>query len=134
MQRLAQWRDDPVQFVWDQYGQAMGKDWSGPDAWQLDTLQALPTYNRIAMKACKGPGKSCLIAWVIQWFLACYPNAKGFATSITGDNLRDNLWSELALWQKRSRLLSSAFQWTAERYANKENYETWLISARTWSR
>lgn len=121
------WRINPVKFVRDNFRVE-------PDAWQADVLMAAVTCPRIAMKACKGPGKSCVLAWLIWWFLVCYPHAKILATSITGDNLRDNLWAELATWQKKSMLITNAFQWNAERISNKEHPESWFCSARTWAK
>lgn len=121
------WRMNPVKFVRDNFR-------AEPDTWQAEILMAAVKYPRLAMKACKGPGKSCVLAWLIWWFLACYPHAKILATSITGDNLRDNLWAELATWQKKSQLLTNAFQWNAERISNKEHPESWFCSARTWAK
>lgn len=123
--QLSHWRRNPIQFVRENFK-------AEPDAWQKETLFSALTCMRIAMKACKGPGKSCVLAWLIWWFLACFPHAKILATSITGDNLRDNLWSELSLWQKKSEFLSQTFTWNAERIINNDHPETWFCSARTW--
>lgn len=121
------WREDPCEFVRVQFK-------AEPDIWQAEVLNALCLNQRVAMKACKGPGKSCVESWAIWWFLAMYPHAKILATSITGDNLRDNLWAELAFWQKKSRLLSTQFAWNVERITHKDHPETWFCSARTWSK
>lgn len=122
-----EYRTNPCKFVYDQFG-------ATPDKWQEEVLNAYVTNDRVAMKACKGPGKSCLESWIVQHFMACYPHAKCLATSITGDNLRDNLWAEIATWQKKSKLLSAQFVWSVERFFNKQHPETWFASARTWSK
>lgn len=122
-----EYRVNPVKFVRDQFG-------AEPDVWQAEMLMALVDNQRVGMKACKGPGKSCGEAWAGWWFLACFPHAKCLATSITGDNLRDNLWAELATWQKKSPLLMSQFQWNVERITQKKHPETWFLSARSWSK
>lgn len=127
VRNLKRWRADPVAFVREVFG-------AEPDAWQAEVLAAIVTNQRVALKACKGPGKSCVMAWIMLWFLAVYPHSKCLATSITGDNLRDNLWSEISLWQKKSKYLTEAFDWTAERVVNREHPETWFASARTWSK
>jgi phage terminase large subunit len=124
---LKRWRQDPIAFVNEVFG-------AKPDAWQEEVLAAIVAHQRVALKACKGPGKSCVMSWIMWWFLAVYPHSKILATSITGDNLRDNLWAELSLWQKRSRYLTEVFEWTAERLVNREHPETWFASARTWSK
>lgn len=105
-----------------------------PDDWQMECLQAAVsgTHNRFALKACKGPGKSTLLAWVMWWFMATRPMPKIVATSISADNLRDNLWTELAKWQMQSDLLKAAFEWTEDRVYERQHRETWFMSARSW--
>lgn len=77
---------------------------------------------------------SCVEAWVAWNFLLTRPHPKVIATSISGDNLRDGLWTELAKWQQKSRLLKEAFQWGAERIVAKQHPETWWAAARQWSK
>ncbi len=86
------------------------------------------------MKACKGPGKTCLLAWLIWNFLLTRPFPKIAATSITADTLSDTLWSELAKWQQKSELLKSAFTWQKTRIFANDHPETWFCSARSWSK
>lgn len=121
------WRSDPVLFVRQVFG-------AEPDAWQRDALAAVARDPKVAMSACKGPGKSCLLAWVIWWFLATNVDAQVIAVSITSDNLKDNLWKELALWQSKSPLLQKAFEWGAERIKSIERPATWWCSARSFAR
>ena len=125
--RLRRWREDPVFFVQDQFG-------VDPDPWQVDVLRAFRANSRIAMKAAKGPGKSAVLAWLIWNFLATRPHPKVAATSITADNLGDNLWTELAKWQGRSEFLKAAFEWRKTRIESRDHPETWWASARTWPR
>jgi phage terminase large subunit len=107
-----------------------------PDPWQDKVLEQVskPETRRVALKACKGPGKTCLLAWVILWFLVCFPTPKVAATSITGDNLRDCLWTELALWIGKSELCKDLLVWSAERIVHRESPATWWASARRWPR
>lgn len=125
--KLRAWRADPVRFVRDVFRVE-------PDAWQADVLQAFPHRQRIAMKACKGPGKSTVQAWLGWNFLLTRPHPKVVCTSITADNLRDGLWTEYAKWQQRSPLLKEAFTWSAERITCNRHPETWWGSARTWAK
>lgn len=124
---LKRWKDQPVKFVQEAFGVE-------PDPWQAEVLSAFPTHSRIAMKACKGPGKTCCLAWLIWNFLATRPNAQVAACSISGANLRDALWAELALWQQKSPFLSAAFSWRAQRIVCNESPSTWWASARQWAR
>jgi hypothetical protein len=129
-QRIARWREDPCRMVVEEFG-------ATPDAWQANALRLFARgKQRLAMKACKGPGKSTVLAWIIWNFLACYgdqgEHPKGAAISITADNLSDNLWAELAKWQGRSEFLKAAFVWTKTRVFAKDHPETWFFSARSW--
>jgi phage terminase large subunit len=125
--QLANWREHPVDMVRQEFG-------IEPDAWQIEVLEAFPHHQRIAMKACKGPGKTAVEAWLAWNFLLTRPHPKCAATSITGDNLRDNFWTEMAKWRAKSPLLQRAFEWTKSRIFNRESPETWFMSARTWPR
>jgi phage terminase large subunit len=126
-QMLLRWKRDPVAFVRECLR-------AEPDAWQVKVLGDIATGQRVAMKACKGPGKSCLMAWVVWWFLLTRPDSKVIATSVTEDNLKDGLWSELKLWQNKSKILLEKFAWSAQRITCKERPETWFASARTWAK
>ncbi|MCK5607203.1 hypothetical protein KAR91_35295 [Candidatus Pacearchaeota archaeon] len=125
--KIKEWREHPDQFVREVFGVE-------PDAWQIEVLKAFPHNNRMAMKACKGPGKTCLLAWIIWNFLATRPNPNIACTSITSDNLSDGLWKELAKWQNRSEFLKAMFQWTKTRIVCRELPATWWCSARTWNK
>lgn len=127
VERLNRWRNDPVLFVKENFK-------TEPDPWQTEFLHSLKDNPRTCASACKGPGKSAVMAMGGWWFLSLHPQAKGFATSITGDNLRDNLWAEFALWQKQSQFLTENFVWQSERIFAKESPETWFLSTRQWSK
>lgn len=127
-QRLKRWREDPVAFVTEELGV------EDLDHFQVETLRAFPHNQRIAMKASKGPGKTATLAWCAWNFLATRPHPKIAATSITADNLSDNLWAEMSKWQSRSQYLKEQFSWTKTRIFAKDHPETWFMSARTWSK
>jgi hypothetical protein len=124
-ERIRKWREDPLLFVRENFGVE-------PDEWQKDVLEAFPKHRRLAMKACKGPGKTSVEAWCAWNFLATRPHPKIAATSITSDNLSDNLWPEMAKWQARSPFLKERFLWGKTRIVNKEAPENWFMSARSW--
>lgn len=124
---ILRWRNDPVLFVRECF-------LVEPDAWQADVLRNFPKKNRIAMKACKGPGKTTVLAWLAWNFLATRPQPKMAATSISWDNLADGLWPELAKWRQKSPFLIKAFEWTKTRIYNKKYPETWFLSARSWAK
>ena len=90
---LRVWRNDPAKFAWDAFGFA-------PDKWQEDYFRALSSRDngkmRIALKACAGVGKTATEVISGYWFLTCFgepgEHPKGACVSITGDNLKDNLF------------------------------------------
>ena len=124
---IARWRARPDKMVRELFGVT-------PDPWQDEALQAFPTNQRIALCASKGPGKTALLAWLLWNFLLTRPHPKIAATSITGDNLADNLWTECAKWQQKSPLLKNTFTWTKTRIFANDHPETWFASARPWSK
>jgi phage terminase large subunit len=127
------WRENPARMVWDLFGET-------PDAWQADGLRefADPTKQRQAFQACAGPGKTAVLAWMGWNFLLCYGDVgqhpNGAVMSVTADNLKNNLWKELAVWRSRSELLRDTFEMTAERIFAREHPQTWFLSARSWSK
>ena len=130
---IKHWRANPVDFVKDNFGVT-------PDIWQEEALNAFasrdPERIRISLQACAGPGKSAVLAWCGWNFLSCYgekgEHPKGAAISVTWDNLKDNLWVELAKWQGLSKYLSAAFTWTQSRIFANDHKETWFLSARSF--
>lgn len=123
---INRWFNDPIAFVRECFG-------AEPDDWQAEMLIAYRDNNRVAAKACKGPGKTTVDAWIMWHYATVRYHPKIVATSITGDNLRDCLWSELAKWQQKSELHKKMFTWRAERIVHNEYPETWFMSARKWS-
>lgn len=124
---LRLWRLNPVQMVRDLFNVE-------PDAWQKEVLMNFPSKQRLAMKACKGPGKTTVLSWCAWNFLLTRPHPKIAATSITGDNLADGLWPEMAKWRAKSPLLTAMFEWTKTRIFAKQFPETWFMSARSWAK
>jgi hypothetical protein len=132
---IVRWATDPVAMVRDLWR-------IEPDWWQREALEALasddPKDRRIVLQACAGPGKTALLAWAAIWFLLCRlrpgEHLKAAATSINGDNLRDNLWAEIALWHGKSPILQGIFNLNAEKYFRRDQPENHFISARTYSK
>lgn len=123
--KLKLWRENPVRFVQDNFDVT-------PDPWQIDVLMQFAKTPRIAMKACKGPGKTALLSWLSWNFLVTRTYPKIAATSISADNLRDNLWAEMAKWRAKSKLITAMFDWHKERITYKQAPENWFMSFRTW--
>jgi phage terminase large subunit len=123
--RIRLWREKPHVFVREVFGIT-------PDAWQDDALALFPTSPRLAMKACKGPGKTSVLSWLCWNYLLTRPRPKIAAVSISAENLADGLWTEMAKWQAKAPLLRELFTWTKTRIFCREAPEEWWMSARTW--
>lgn len=126
--QMARWRASVGQFAWDNFRFV-------PDPWQLDVFAAWDRGDqRIALCACKGPGKTATIGILVWHFLATRPHPKIACTSISGDNLADGLWTELSKWQQKSPFLQRSFEWQKTRVISRDHPTTWWASARTWSK
>lgn len=125
VEAITRWREHPATMVRELFK-------TEPYPWQEMVLEAFPHQQRMAMQACKGPGKTAVEAWLGWNFLLTRPQPKIAATSISGDNLRDNLWAEMAKWRQAAPLLSTLFEWTTTRIFARQFPETWWMSARTW--
>lgn len=125
--RLAEWRAHPAQMVEDLFGVTL-------DSWQAEALEAFPHSPRMALKACKGPGKTSTLAWIGWNFLLTRPHPMCGATSINGDNLKSGLWTELARWRNKAACLQRAFEMTKTEIYARDHRETWRLEARTWAK
>lgn len=122
---LQRWREDPAAMVREEFR-------AEPDPWQEEALRYFPKSPRMAFKACKGPGKTAVLAWLILNFLATRPHPRIAATSITEANIDANLWPELAHWMSRSPFMSATFTWTKSAVVHKAYSATWWCQKRTW--
>src|SRR5581483_11748393 len=113
IERIKHWREHPEAMVRELFHVE-------PDAWQADVLAKFPTHPKQCMLACKGPGKTAVLAWLAWNFLLTRLHPKIGAVSITSDNLKDGLWAEMAKWQHKAPLLRDQFEWTASRIFAKE--------------
>lgn len=135
---IERWSKDPQAFVLEVF--APGWEDAHPgrefrlEKWHEVALAALVKGPRIAAKASKGVGKTAWLSWVGWWFLTCFQHPKGLAASITGDNLKTGLWSELAIWQGYSPLLSALFEHTAEQVRSRQHPTTWFLAKRTFAK
>lgn len=140
---IAGFYGDPLGFVRYafQWGEGDLEGWDGPDVWQTECLskvrdacrtRELGDVVKVVVKAGKGPGKTAVEAWLILWLMSTRPNFAGFATANTGDQLDDKLWRELSIWHRRL-INAHWFRWSATRFYQVDNKETWGVDALKWS-
>jgi phage terminase large subunit len=124
---LAWYFDDPIAMVRHEFG-------VDPDPWQVQALRLYPKSPRLALKACTGPGKTATLAWIGWHFALTRPFSMTGCASITGDNLKTGLWTELNRWRNKSKLITGLFETTGDRIYHRAYPETWRIEARKWAR
>jgi len=125
---IARWHNDAVAFVRECFGVE-------PDPWQLHALRLVVkrSTRRLAFKACKGPGKTAVLAWIILWFLATRWQSKVGCTSVTEGNIDANLWPELSKWIGRSSFITASFVWTSTRVSRRGvEGSNWFAEKRAW--
>lgn len=118
--------DDPVGFVYQVIG-------ATPQEWQKQYMMAVANKDnvRCAVKACHGPGKTAVAAWLILWFLCTRPFALVPCTAPTEHQLHDKLWPELHKWHRKSKAeLWRWFEWEKTKYFLREEKEEWFAVAR----
>lgn len=149
MELVAQYRDNPLGFVecmfpWLEPDTPLEKE-EGPDVWQADILTTigeeckkrnenlLTTALRIAVSSGHGVGKTCLVAWIILWFISTRGKLQIVVTSNTQVQLQTKTWRELAKWH---RLIVNEhwFKWSATQLKSIENPATHFATAVPWSK
>ena len=124
---IRRWREHPAAYVEERFKVK-------PDPAQAEALEAFPHSPRIAMQACTGAGKTSVLSWLGWNYLLTRPHPMIGCTSISGDNLKTNLWTEMARWRNVDPMLSQVFEQTKTTIFNRQAAETWKMEARTWSR
>jgi len=124
---LQAWRESPTKMVRDLFGVE-------PDPPQREALEAFPHSPRLAMQSCTGAGKTATLSWLGWNFLLTRSHPMVGATSISGDNLRANLWPELARWYAAQPLLQRVFKMTKTEIFAYAHPKTWRLEARTWAK
>jgi hypothetical protein len=149
-EKVLGWRANPVLFVEETFGPGYEAETGKPleiEGWQHEGLSYLVQHEPhdwcdgspakgIALRGAKGIGKGVEDAWIIWWLLACFPYPNVAAMSVSADNLRDNLWKELAVWYGRSPMLQKMFEFRGERIvpkgATRDLEDKWYCSARSF--
>jgi phage terminase large subunit len=133
---MVRWRSDAVAFAEEVLGVTL-------DEWQKKALRILSQSKplvRLALAACKGPGKSFLLAVIALWWFFTRRHAQIIVTSITSINLKDGLMKEIMKLFGGSQLLRSVADARTERIIMKDadsptGYDPeWFISFRSWAK
>ena len=131
---IRQWRADPVSWVRQDVGV------EELDPWHVEAFRAYGSpdkIKRIAMRACVGPGKSFVEALCAIHFATFMATPHDFPTGVclskSRENLRDNLWKEIAKWYRRSAVAQHVLRHNNDRLYNPDHPKEWAISARSFA-
>lgn len=145
---------DPVGFVefaypWGEKLTPLANE-EGPDVWQIDFLNEFVgaladshnkilrkepvTSVRMATRSGNGPGKSALVAWIVDWFMTTRNRPRVRVTANTKPQLETTTWREVAKWHEMS-IHNHWFTWTgAKFYLNdKDLHKIWCADAIAWN-
>ena len=78
-----------------------------------------------------GTGKGAVAAWIVMWFLACFPFPKIACVGPSAHQLRDNVWAEISKWHNQCKI-KDWFVWQSDKFYFKEHEgKQWFAVART---
>ena len=107
------YRTHPVEFVVEQIVNGR-RNLDGSEvvvyATQAEILRNIAAGLWPIVPAGRGVGKTCVIAWVVIWWVYCHPTAKIMVNSVKKEQLADNLWPEIKRWLAGSTLTTD-IQW-----------------------
>lgn len=107
------------------------------DKWQETALRILSEDKPLiflAMIACKGPGKSFILAVAGLWWWFTRRYAQVICTSITADNLKLGTWKEIVGLFNSSPILRSVGEVRSDRILMLESPTNWFIAAMSWAK
>ena len=93
---LARIQADPVWFFREVLG------WQ-PIRKQIEVAEAVRDHARVAVRSAHGVGKTAVAARIVLWWLAAFPDSVVITTSATWNQVREQLWREVAVGFHASR-------------------------------
>jgi hypothetical protein len=144
---MGKYSQDPLGWVLYafEWGKGELEKYSGPDIWQAEVLgeigrqlrSGLITFKeviRVAISSGNGPGKTCLVAWLILWAMSTFEDTRGVVTANTENQLRTKTWAEVSKWNRLS-IVKHWFKVTATAIysVNPEHEKTWRVDQIPWS-
>lgn len=130
---LARWRQYPLAFLVE----CLNVKKTGlPLPWQVELMNNLRDFNKVAVRSGHGVGKSRALGWIIWWYMICWKNdgdgLKIPCTGPSGSNLTDVLWGEVRLVYKALPMFfRKKFEMLSDQAYCLEERESWFIRLRT---
>lgn len=145
---IGKFYNDPLGFVnyIFHWGQGDLANHTGADKWQTELLlkvkeelekksdeNSFDTALRIAVASGHGVGKTCLVSWLILWFISTRPKCQIVVTANTQSQLSTKTWRELNVWVRRA-INRHHWVWTATKLYHVLFSEIWFAAAIPWSK
>lgn len=149
IERACDCRYDPLRYVINAYpwGEKGGplEDHDGPDTWQREVLEYIRdrldlrrcgidmSPIRVAVAGGVGPGKSALMAWLLDWGMTTFVETKCRVTANTGPQISVSTWPEVIKWHRMSAWAPYFEPGDRQiRSALAKHKDNWFIKAVTW--
>lgn len=144
--QVAEFYADPLGFVlfaypWGEPGTTLEKYTDGPDKWQREFLLAwgdeikrnafdgehpvMPI--RRAVSSGHGPGKTTMVAWIVDFVMSTRPHCRGTVTANKWDQLRDKTWAAVKKWTALC-ITGHWFEINDSRMYQKDHKDTWFFA------
>jgi len=138
---------DPLGFVlfaypWGEPG-PLEQHPEGPDKWQREFLEALGEEIRAnafdgetpvmpirrAVSSGHGPGKTTMVAWLVDWIMSTRPHCRGTVTANDWTQLRDKTWAAVKKWTALC-ITAHWFEINDGKMYQRDNRATWFCAPR----
>ena len=119
--KISHWRIHPADFI----REALGAEPTPHQMELLDPIEARLEEDpqaiiRAAIRSGHGTGKSCVMSWLLIWFVTVHNHARALVTSPAADQLHAVLWPELHKWHsKMPEVLASTIEITNDQIRQK---------------
>ena len=115
VEKICSFRNDPLGFVYYAYpwGEKGGPlELEAPDEWQKDLLNTIRDSLesgvsdgeaiQLAVVSGHGIGKTCEVAWIVDWFISTRSHPQIVVTANTKSQLDTKTWREVSKWHNMS--------------------------------
>ena len=125
LDRLSLWRQNPVLFVERVLG-------GTPDPWQCDVMDAMMEFDKVAVRACHGVGKTAIISWIALHFALLNSYSKCIITAPTYERQVEKIaFAEMHKWfryaMRTSPKLTAGWEFSAGAFRYTEAKEEWFV-------
>lgn len=74
------------------------------EPYQADVGRSVRDNKKTGFRSAHGVGKTALAAWIVNWFIDCFPDSKVITTASSWRQVKKMLWPEIHKWRNKARL------------------------------